>query len=457
MNRNNLYQWRDDQINIRTGLIALFNLPFIIWQLGILYFSGTTMSVFGRTPITFSESYTAMVIALGYAASILFISLFPRKAVFMERMILPIALAAAILMLFPFPAQILELLFYIQSFGCVFSIGTMASLACHLFTLDTLWRDAALSGIFGSLVIAVLQNDLFKVSFTDFSEAAVILISVLTAFHFLIPSKIAVPYVTRKNKPKVPKILLAGVWALIVLSTLLLCFATSFCESTENGMSILYVSAAVCMTMLAIGNRKLGTKSIRVFSLFFMISSFGFILAFFALNLPNLKWIACALMGFNVVLANLWIFFCGTIFHFYPTRFVGAVGAAIGLVLAMLHSGLLELLRNDPVLLYGVYAVTSGLLMVLYFVSEPYFTYAWKSSISKPPEKTSDRLECGVNLSDQERILAQLILEGHTETSIAKMMNITLNTEKGYRKNLYNKLNIHSKRELFMWAKENNL
>ncbi|MBE6349102.1 MAG: helix-turn-helix transcriptional regulator, partial [Spirochaetaceae bacterium] len=32
---------------------------------------------------------------------------------------------------------------------------------------------------------------------------------------------------------------------------------------------------------------------------------------------------------------------------------------------------------------------------------------------------------------------------------IAKEMNITLNTQKSYRKNLYTKLNIHSRRELF--------
>lgn len=53
------------------------------------------------------------------------------------------------------------------------------------------------------------------------------------------------------------------------------------------------------------------------------------------------------------------------------------------------------------------------------------------------------------SLSEQEQILVSLVLDGHTESSVAKMMNITLNTEKSYRKNVYSKLNIHSKRELF--------
>ena len=52
-------------------------------------------------------------------------------------------------------------------------------------------------------------------------------------------------------------------------------------------------------------------------------------------------------------------------------------------------------------------------------------------------------------LSEKERQLAALILQGHAESSIASTMGITLNTQKSYRKNLYNKLEIHSKRELF--------
>ena len=41
------------------------------------------------------------------------------------------------------------------------------------------------------------------------------------------------------------------------------------------------------------------------------------------------------------------------------------------------------------------------------------------------------------------------MLQGYSPSEIAKALNITLGTFKGYRNTLYSKLYIHSKRELF--------
>jgi len=57
-------------------------------------------------------------------------------------------------------------------------------------------------------------------------------------------------------------------------------------------------------------------------------------------------------------------------------------------------------------------------------------------------------------LSPQELRLAELILQGYTNSEIAKEMNLTIGTVKGYRKNLYSKLQIHSKKELFELAQK---
>lgn len=171
-------------------------------------------------------------------------------------------------------------------------------------------------------------------------------------------------------------------------------------------------------------------------------------------------------MGFVVTLANLWIFFAAASFRIYATRFIGAIGAGMGIVIALFHSGLLLLLRDNISLLYELYAAISVALLLIYYFMEPYFTYAWKKQKEpiKPAVNPSDSenssetdiTEASVSpfdcLSEQEQILVTLILGGHTESSIAKTMNITLNTQKSYRKNVYAKLDIHSKRELFMLA-----
>ena len=74
-----------------------------------------------------------------------------------------------------------------------------------------------------------------------------------------------------------------------------------------------------------------------------------------------------------------------------------------------------------------------------------------QSSIYTEEKKENAKIELlGMEkLSVQEQNLAKLILQGYSESEIAKEMNITLNTQKSYRKNLYTKLNIHSRRELF--------
>ena len=52
-------------------------------------------------------------------------------------------------------------------------------------------------------------------------------------------------------------------------------------------------------------------------------------------------------------------------------------------------------------------------------------------------------------LSQREREVAKLILEGHSGNSIAANLNIALTTVKSHRKNMYKKLGIGSQQELF--------
>lgn len=257
------------QYRISSSLLLLFSTPFIVWQMGIIYFSGTTMSLFGRTPVPLTQEDTTLIIAAGYILSILFLSFFPRKAVWAERFLLPVALLATILMLLPLSPQVITVLFYISAFVCVFSIGTMLSVAAQHFTVDTTWRDGIISMTVGGVFIAVLQNDLLKVSSTAFIILSVLLVAMLTTLFYMIPAKIETPFVTREDKTKMPKILFFGIWLISGFSTLLVCFASSYAESVPGGVSTIYLSAAVMAVVLYLLRKKLGLKSIRVYGVFF--------------------------------------------------------------------------------------------------------------------------------------------------------------------------------------------
>ncbi|MDO4553129.1 MAG: helix-turn-helix transcriptional regulator [Bacillota bacterium] len=433
----------------------MFTACFIVWQLGVLFYAGTTMSLFGGTPFPLAGKEVLLIIGAGYLVSIAFICLFPRKTVYAERAVLPAAFAAAALTLFPFSPEVLTILFYIEIFCCTFSIGTMASLASHLFTVDTTWRDAIIGLAAGGVLIAALQNDLFPVGFTAFTSLSLVMIAALSLFHFLIPAKIRTPYAGADHRVKMPGILFWGTWMLNAFSTLLLCLASSFSESLPHGVSIFYLSGGAFALLAGYLKKRRGGYSLKIFGTYFMLAVVGFILAAFSPQIPQTGPFACILLGFVAALANFWIFFCAVAFHFYPTRFIGAMGAAQGLLLALIHSGLLEALRNDPPLLYGLYAILAALMMLCCYLLEPYFTHAWAQSkkADETPSAGDEKKESPFGaLSEQERILADLILRGYTESAIAKEMNITLNTQKSYRKNLYAKLDLHSKRELFELA-----
>lgn len=445
------------QYTVASPLLLLFSASFLVWQMGVLYFSSNTMSLFGRASILVTEQDTAPVIAAGYITSILFLCLFPRKAFLIERILLPISLAATTATLLPLPDKAIAVFFYIEILICVFTIGVMGSIAAQHLTPDTVWRDGILCTTVGGPLIAILQNDLIKISFSVFVIFSVLLITGFTAFFYLIPAEIESTYVRRKNRVKthkLPDILFIGLFLLIGFSTLLLCFATAFAESFKNGVCILYLSAAIMTLLLALIRKKLGKRSIRVFGGFFMMAVFGFVLAIISINIPPLRYIAVILLGFIVALANMWMYFSAVAFGIYPTRFIGAIAAAQGLLIVLLHSGLLELLRSNLTLLYSIYAVISVVLMLTYYFLEPYFLHVWKQMHLPDKEISSDKNPLPL-LSEQERNLVELILDGYSGSSIATQMNITMNTQKSYRKNIYIKLDIHSKRELFELVNKN--
>ena len=287
----------------------------------------------------------------------------------------------------------------------------------------------------------------------------------ITVFYYLIPAKIEAPYVQRKDMLRMPKVLFLGLWAINAFSTLLLCFASSFAESVPNGISVLYLSAAVMAMVLTIIRRKLKARSLRIYGGFFALSVLGFVLSYLSLRipLPALSVTRPAGLyrragGAVDLLRRCLLRHLSHPFHRCDRRRYGSDARLVPFELAGAAAR-----QYCPAIWHLCGAVGSAADCV--FFLEPYFVYAWnkkdapenKAVISQPdrpeiPIKQPHPFDC---LSEQEYILARLILDGHTESSAAKTMNITLNTEKGYRKSLYFKLDIHSKQELFDIANRN--
>jgi DNA-binding NarL/FixJ family response regulator len=67
------------------------------------------------------------------------------------------------------------------------------------------------------------------------------------------------------------------------------------------------------------------------------------------------------------------------------------------------------------------------------------------------PEVISTAVKTPVNLlTRREQEIAQLLLAGYSSPRIAAMLEIKLNTVKAHNKNIYGKLGINSRPELFI-------
>lgn len=435
------------QYNISGFLLLLLSTPFTIWQMGVVFYSSTTLSLLGRTPISLDQNVVSIILIIGYLVSMLFVFLFPRKTITAQRITMSVAFICTVAMLFEIPTDLVRLLYYADMFICVFSIGMLLSICVNQFTLATLWKDAIISICVGGIGVALLQNDFFDISFTQFIFLSLVLIAMQIALLYFIPAKIEMPFLSKKDNAPKPNLLLFGIWGIITLSTLLLCFASAYAESVKNGIPLLYASSAAVGLALFIIRKKCKRYSIKIFSVFLSLSVLGFGCVGLSFSFPVFSYIACILFGFVVALASLWVYFGGFAFSIYPSKNVGVIGAGIGLGVAILHSLLLQILRDNLIILYGIYCFIALALMLCYSSLEGYFMYAFsKQKNAQTIEKVNNALSV---LSEQEGILAKLILDGHSETSAAQIMNISINTQKSYRKNLYSKLNIHSKKELF--------
>ena len=88
-------------------------------------------------------------------------------------------------------------------------------------------------------------------------------------------------------------------------------------------------------------------------------------------------------------------------------------------------------------------------------VHRPYFTAKVSEAVLKSHLSNSRRE--GLSITSRERGLVQLIAEGHSNKSVAGVLNISLKTVETHRANVMRKLNLSSSADLVRYAIRNNL
>jgi len=198
----------------------------------------------------------------------------------------------------------------------------------------------------------------------------------------------------------------------------------------------------------------------------------GFVVKIASMYQPSLSVTACVLLGMGSV--GCWmnpLFGSILITKNYPSRFVAPGIIGIALITVLIHALLLNTFRNRILLLDLVYLVIAVAMVILYFMLEPYLFHSFKNhpltenadfqpgkQLTENPNRQPSELPSNLQaatidyLSFQELRIVELSLQGYTYAEIAQALKLKLNTIKWYMKNIYSKLQINSKAELFNLA-----
>jgi DNA-binding CsgD family transcriptional regulator len=451
---------------------------FAAWQMGMVYFSGQTMSVDGRTPLPVEVGNVTVIIAAGYILSILVMIFIPGITVWTERITAGAALLSVLALYLPLPLETLALALYLQYFCCCFMIGFETALIVGIFKERTALLHLTVAYGVSSSLIAALHNEFIPPSFSVFRLFAAAALVLMLIFFFRLPGRSWPRNVKKTDGLRAPWPLFWGVLFWTLMTCFVILFGIAVAEGRAHGVFVYYLANAAAAFMVYLLWKRLGVSPFRTVTVMAALGAIGFVLAIASLHLKGLALAACALLGAGSAPLSLNPFFGAVLFaKRYPSRFIAPGIIGVAFLTVLLHTALLETFRDLTTVRYAVYLIIAVCTVILFLILEPYLMYAFRGKSifletledRRPEQGQGEKAgksdgrdnrarnlaeEAFENLTGQELRVAELLLRGYSFRGAAEELSISLNTAKGYGKNLYAKLGVHSMRELFALAEQ---
>lgn len=430
--------------------VLVFLQTFSIWQMGVVYYSSKVFTVNGVTPLPVSVDTATIPITIGYLVGAALAYFLPRRVGLWARILTILSLISILLMFAPIPEKILVLLYYFSVFTCVTFISVTAVLAINIYSLKTALKDGIIATLISAPFIALLHYQTFALGFRTFNNfSAIIQVLILIGLSRIPPSFETVfipagkkPTATKKVLP--PTLLTGGTFFVFTVVCLCVLFSSTTTESVENGISILYLSSTGWALLFMWLYYKKKVNPFLLYKIFLGITALGF--TFWLLPFSVTKPLSLILQGAVNCVGNLAWFLVAVLFEKWNKRGIAPLSILIALVTVLLHSALLEILRNNTAVLYAVYAVIAIILLVVYLLTEPYFRRVWLDDYKKVMTETKNNSLS--SLTKREMEVLPLVIRGYDNAMIAKMLYVSDNTVKFHLKNIFLKMNVHNRFEL---------
>lgn len=441
---------------------------FCFWQMGFIYFMGPSLTIDGRTPLPVSMDNITTLIALSYIFSILFMIFLPSRVIWAQRISTVISIATVAGLFLPLPDEMLRALVYAHVFFCCFMIGFETFLMVNYFSEEnTVTHLTAAYGV-SLILISMVQNDFIPITFPVFRIITVIALLLLLVFFFRMPAKkeFCPRYVKKSDGITKPKKLLIGTFVLVFVSAVMAVSGPSISGEVKHGVFITYLVDATASLLIYFLYKKFGIHPFRLISICIGMGSIGFLLMFAATDVPELASVACGFIGIGMLPCQMLPLYGVVLMKSYPSRFLSPVIIGLSLVAVLVQGSMVEVFRSSPSMLNLVYAVLMVALVIIYLQIEPYYLYTLRRKIPEEVEHTAQKaadeapeteteisVEVEFNsvlsvLSKRELEVVDLIAGGYSNGDIAKMLFISVHTVNDHTKNIYRKLNVHSRYEL---------
>ncbi len=421
---------------------------FCVWQMGFIYFIGPALNIDGRTRLPISPDNLTPLIVAGYVASILVMILLPRTVIWMSRVSGISALLCAIGLFFPFGTTVLTWLIYIECFFCCFMIGFESATMVHYFTSKSIICHLLIAYPIGYTLIAFLQSDFVAVDFPLFRILTVGMLGLLLLFYFGIPAGSGIEFVKKSHGLVVPKRFLSGFLLLAFLGALLGVIAPAAATEFKNGVFAAYLSCAAASVVLYLLYKKTGRHPICFVTYIIGISAIGYVLLVISGYAPGLGLVASALIGVGMSACALLPLFALLVVNQYPSKLIVPGYIALAMLAVVVQSVLVELFRSSAILLNASYLGVVIILAIIFVMLEPLLIYSIRRNFEDPTAEKPHIPSILDALTQRELEIVDLISSGYSNGDIAKMLFISEYTVKDHTKNIYKKLNVHSRYEV---------
>lgn len=494
MNTTNLQNNQKKLLDHPIWMLICFAM-FCFWQMGFIYFMGPSLTIDGRTPLPISMDNITTLIAVSYVMSILFMCFLPRFVIWAERITASTALVTAVGLFLPLSDDALRMLIYTQVFCCCFMIGFETFVMVNYFTEKCTVRHLTIAYGVSLLLIAAVQNEFVPITFPYFRSITVIALVLMLFFFFRMPAgKESCPqYVKKSDRLTSPKKLLLGTFILVFVSALMAVSGPAVVGELPHGVFITYCSDAFASFLIYFLYKKAEIHPLRSITIFIGLGCVGFLLTYVSNYIPALSPVACALIGFGMVPCQMLPLYNVILMKTYPSRFLSPITIGLALAAVLVQSSMVELFRNAASMLCLAYSVIMVVLAIIYLQIEPFFLYTLhrstdntaepveeksvdteevQSDMLMEAEKPATEADTSVEqefsqaqpttrqeetlvsdtplsvLTKRELEVVDLICHGYTNGDIAKMLFISEHTVKDHTKNIYRKMNVHSRFEL---------